>query len=61
MSKKKQQVKAKSKESKPVSNTQKVSLSINYDKNMNKGEEFKARILERIVVRILGALENRRP
>lgn len=61
MSKKKQQTKTKPKENKPISNAQKVSLSINYDKNMDKGEEFKARILERIVVRILGALENRRP
>lgn len=37
-----------------------VSLSIKYD-DMNKKDEFKARIFERITIRILNILENKRP
>lgn len=42
-------------------NAESIPLSIEYDKNMDKGEEFKHRIFERAVVRILEVLENRRP
>lgn len=37
-----------------------VSLSVNYD-GLNKKDEFKVRVLERISVRILSILENKRP
>lgn len=39
----------------------KSSLSIKYDKGMNRQDEFKTRILERIIIRILDILENKRP
>lgn len=61
MSKKKTQAKPKQKPNKQTNTTQKSSISINYDKNMNKADEFKVRVLERVVVRILGVLEEKRP
>lgn len=52
--------KAVKKTSKKVSES-KSSLSIKYDKDMSKKDEFKTRVLERITIRILDILENRRP
>lgn len=38
-----------------------TSMSIKYDKDIRKLDEFILRILERVVIRILGILENKRP
>lgn len=54
--KKKSQNKSKTK-SKTSEN---ISLSIKYD-DFSKKDEFKVRILERIMIRVLDILENKRP